>query len=133
MLIKHPSDIRSSEITDRKLYLDRRTFVKAGAIAAGAVAGGTFFSGAESLLEAAQPAPHGRKLDGIQKSPLSVTDERLNTWDQITTYNNFYEFGVEKEDPAMYAQSLRTEPWSVVVEGECNKPATYALDDILKG
>jgi sulfoxide reductase catalytic subunit YedY len=133
MLIKPPSDIRGSEITDRKLYLNRRSFVRAAATAAGAAAGAGLFSGAEEVLGAVPPAPHGRKLEGVQKSPLSASNERLNTWEQITTYNNFYEFGIEKEDPALYAHTLRTDPWSIVVEGECNKPATYALEDVLKG
>jgi sulfoxide reductase catalytic subunit YedY len=133
MLIKPPSDIRSSEITDQKLYLNRREFMRAAAAVAGAAAGAGVIAGADATLLAADPAPHGRKFDNLQKSPLSTSGEKLNTWEQITTYNNFYEFGTEKDDPAMYAKSLRTEPWSVVVEGECAKPATYHLEDILKG
>src|SRR5437870_1631310 len=76
MLIKRPSDIRSSEITDKKLYLDRRQFIRAaGGTAVAAATGIGLFSGAEGLLEAAQPAPHGRKLENIQKSPLSVDEK----------------------------------------------------------
>ena len=60
-------------------------------------------------------------------------DDRVNTWEQITTYNNFYEFGTDKEAPSMYAKSLRTEPWKVRVDGECAKPADYNIEDILKG
>jgi sulfoxide reductase catalytic subunit YedY len=132
MLIQRPSDIKSSEITDQKLYVNRREFM----LAAGAAAGGLMVAGADSALEAAgQPAPHGRKLENVRKSPLSeiIGDDRLNTWEQITTYNNFYEFGTDKESPSIYAKSLRTEPWKVKVEGECNKPADYNLEDILKG
>jgi sulfoxide reductase catalytic subunit YedY len=130
MLIKRPSDIRSSEITDRKLYLNRREFMRTAA--AGAAAGaGALATGA--TLAAANPAPHGRKLENVQKSPLSVTDERANTWEQITTYNNYYEFGTDKESPSLYAHTLKTEPWRVAVEGEVAKPATYNLEDILKG
>jgi sulfoxide reductase catalytic subunit YedY len=129
MLIKRPSDIRSSEITDKKLYLNRREFIQ-GAAATAAVGA---LTGASAILEAAQAAPHGRKFDSVRKSPLSVTDEKMNTWDQITTYNNYYEFGTEKDDPAANAHNLKTEPWKVVVEGECNKPAAYNLEDILKG
>jgi sulfoxide reductase catalytic subunit YedY len=131
MLIKRPSDIRSSEITDKKLYLNRREFIQ-GAAATAAVGAGAL-TGASAILEAAQAAPHGRKFDSVRKSPLSVTDEKMNTWDQITTYNNYYEFGTEKDDPAANAHNLKTEPWKVVVEGECNKPAAYNLEDILKG
>jgi sulfoxide reductase catalytic subunit YedY len=133
MLIKRPSDIRSSEITDQKVYINRREFVRAAGVAAGAAAGAGVFWGADATLSAAEPAPHGRKLDNVQKSALSTTGERLNTWEQITTYNNFYEFGTDKEDPSLYAKSLKTEPWSVVIDGEVAKPAKYALEDILKG
>jgi methionine sulfoxide reductase catalytic subunit len=132
MLIKRPSDIKSSEITDRKLYANRREFI----VAAGAVAGAALLSGANKVLHAAgQPAPHGRKLEGVQKSTVAnaVADERVNSWEQITTYNNFYEFGTDKESPSIYAKSLKTEPWSVRVDGECGKPGTYTLEDILKG
>jgi sulfoxide reductase catalytic subunit YedY len=132
MLIKPPSDIKSSEITDQKLYLNRREFM----LAAGAAAGGLLIAGADSALEAAGvPAPHGRKLENVRKSPFSalVGEDRLNTWEQITTYNNFYEFGTDKEDPSIYAKSLRTEPWKVKVDGECAKPADYDIEDILKG
>ena len=118
MLIKRPADIRSSEITDEKLYHNRREFMRAAGIAAGAAAGAGVFWGAESTLSAAEPAPHGRKLEGVKPSELSVTGEKANSWEQITTYNNFYEFGTDKEDPALYAKTLRTEPWSVVVDGE---------------
>jgi sulfoxide reductase catalytic subunit YedY len=134
MLIKRPSDIRSSEITDRKLYLNRREFIQTATGAA--AAGAAVLAGAGAVLEAAaQPAPHGRKLDNVRKSPLSVSaaDEKVNTWEQITTYNNYYEFGTDKDSPSQYAKSLKTEPWKIVVDGECNKPASYDLEDVLKG
>ena len=134
MLIKRLSDIRSSEITDKKLYLNRREFLQTATGAA--AAGAAVLAGAGVVLEAAgQPAPHGRKLENVRKSPLSVSasDEKVNTWEQITTYNNYYEFGTDKDSPSEYAKSLKTEPWKVVVDGECNKPAAYNLEDILKG
>ncbi len=129
MLIKPPTSIPSSEITDRKLYLNRREFVRAVTWIAGGAAAEVL---GETFLQAAQPAPHGRKLDNVQKSGFS-TDEKPNTWEQITTYNNYYEFGTDKEQPSHLAHSLKTEPWTVAVEGECNKPAVYHLEDILKG
>jgi sulfoxide reductase catalytic subunit YedY len=129
MLIKRPSDIRSSEITDRKLYLNRREFIAAAGVAAGAAV----FTGSSGVAEAAKPAPHGRKLEGIAKSPLSVTTEKANTWDQVTTYNNYYEFGTDKESPSLTAHSLKPEPWSIVVDGEVARKATWRLEDILKG
>ena len=61
------------------------------------------------------------------------TDERPNSWEQITSYNNFYEFGADDEQPSRLARTLVTEPWTVAVEGECNKPAVYHLEDVLKG
>jgi sulfoxide reductase catalytic subunit YedY len=133
MLIKRPADIRSSEITDEKLYFNRREFMRAAGFAAGAAAGAGVFMAADATVSAAEPAPRGRKLDNVKPSEFSETKEKANSWEQITTYNNFYEFGTDKEDPALYAKSLRTEPWSVVIDGEVAKPAKYALEDILKG
>ena len=72
MLIKRAADIRSSEITDKKLYLNRREFLGTTAATAAAVAAGSL--GSEALLEAAAPAPHGRKLENVQKSALSVDE-----------------------------------------------------------
>jgi len=129
MLIKRPSDIRSSEITEKKVYLNRREFV---ATAAAAAAGFGVLAGSNQLIEAAQPAPHGRKLEGVKKSPLSTT-EKLNSWQDITTYNNYYEFGTDKDSPSMLAKGLKPSPWNVLVDGECAKKASYHLEDILKG
>jgi sulfoxide reductase catalytic subunit YedY len=130
MLIKRPDDIRSSEITDKKLYLNRREFIRATTGTAAAVATGVV--GAEAFLRAATPAPHGRKLESVQKSAFS-TDEKTNKWEDITTYNNYYEFGTDKDSPSMLARNFKTEPWTVTVEGECAKKAAWHLEDILKG
>ena len=130
MLIKRPSDIRSSEITDKKLYLNRREFiVAAGGVAATVAAGVTF---GETRLDAATPAPHGRKLEVGKKSPFS-TDEKQNKWEEITTYNNYYEFGVDKDSPSMLARTLKPEPWTVTIDGECAKKGPMNLEDVLKG
>jgi len=129
MLIK-PAGIPSSDITDRRLYVNRRAFIRAAggaSLAAAATALGT-----EAVVGAAQPAPRGRRLENVKASPDS-TDERPNTWEQITTYNNYYEFGTDKEQPARLARALVTEPWTVAVEGECTNPAVYHLEDVLKG
>jgi sulfoxide reductase catalytic subunit YedY len=133
MLIKRASDVRSSEITDRKQYLNRRDFIRTATGAALAGAGAIAVSGVVSA--AGQPAPHGRKLENIKKSPLSVdpAQEKPSTWDQITTYNNYYEFGTDKDSPSLLAGRLKVEPWSVTIEGEVAKKATYSLDDLLKG
>jgi sulfoxide reductase catalytic subunit YedY len=130
MLIKRPADIRSSEITDKKLYLNRREFIRATTGTAAAVASGVI--GAEAFLQAATPAPHGRKLENVKKSAFS-TDEKANKWEEITTYNNYYEFGTDKDSPSMLARNFKTEPWTVAVDGECSKKAAWHLEDILKG
>jgi methionine sulfoxide reductase catalytic subunit len=130
MLIKRPADIRSSEITDKKLYVSRREFIRASTGTAAAVAAGVL--GAGSLLEAATPAPHGRKLENVTKSAFSTT-EKLNRWEEITTYNNYYEFGVDKDSPSMFAKSLKPDPWTVMVDGECGKKGPMPLESVLKG
>jgi sulfoxide reductase catalytic subunit YedY len=130
MLIKRPEDIRSSEITDKKVYLNRRDFVR---LAAGTAAiGGAGAIGAQALLHAQPPAPHGAKLPNVKPGPFGTT-EKQNTWEQITTYNNYFEFGTDKDSPAYYAKNLKPAPWSVAVEGEVAKPAVWHLEDILKG
>jgi len=129
MLIKRADDIRSSEITDRRLYLNRRQFIQAAAGTAAVAAAGAL--GAD-VASAATPAPHGRKLEAVHPSPLSVS-EKTNTWEQITTYNNFYEFGIDKDDASRNARNFRTRPWTVSVEGFVKKPQTYALDDLISG
>ncbi len=130
MLIKRPADIRSSEITDKKLYLNRREFIRATTGTAAAVATGVI--GAGTFLHAATPAPHGRKLENVGKSAFSA-DEKANKWEEITTYNNYYEFGTDKDSPSMLARTFKTEPWTVAVDGECNKKAAWHLEDVLKG
>ena len=95
MLIKRPADIRSSEISDKKLYLNRREFIRAAGVTGVAAAAGAI--GAEALVEA-KGAAHGRKLANIKKSPLSVADEKQNTWEQINgraVYGNYRQFTTE--------------------------------------
>jgi sulfoxide reductase catalytic subunit YedY len=117
VLIGRPSDIASSDITPRAIYLRRRELI-AGIFAAG-VAG------------VALPVRAGSKPLQGAKSPFSTT-EPLTRRDDATSYNNFYEFGTNKSDPAQYAGSLTTEPWSVKVDGLVEKPGSYTLEDILK-
>ena len=125
MLIKKPADIKTSEITDRSLFERRRQFLAmsvAGSAVAVAAAGG---------LLGPREAYATAKLDGVTKGPFA-TDEPLTPLDKVTTYNNFYEFGTGKEDPAENAGDFKTRPWSVTVEGECNKPGTFQLEDFIK-
>jgi methionine sulfoxide reductase catalytic subunit len=130
MLIKKPADIPSSEITDKKLYLNRRQFMQAAAGTAAVAAAGVL--GSEAVLSAKTPAAHGRKLEDIKKSTFSAA-EKPNSWDDITTYNNYYEFGIDKDDPSSNARKFNTGNWNVVVDGECAKKATWHMEDILKG
>jgi methionine sulfoxide reductase catalytic subunit len=118
MHIRKPRAIAPSEITPHSLYLRRREFL-AGAAAFG-IAGALPRAGASAArLQAA-------------KSPLS-TDEPPTTLKDITSYNNFYEFGTDKTDPESYAASLKPAPWTVKIDGLVAKPGDYPLDDILKG
>ena len=127
MLIKQAPDIRSSEITDERVYRNRRQFIRAASgAAAGAVAGATVLGHYGGVLQAQET------IAGLRKSPLS-TDEDPNSYEDITSYNNFYEFGTDKGDPARYADEMTIAPWSVRVEGEINKPAADVdIDDILR-
>ena len=123
MLIKPTSDIRSSEITDERLYLRRREFFKAAAIPALAAAAGWV---PPSLAVAGQtPIPN------VKKSAY-LLDEKLTPFQDVTTYNNYYEFGTDKADPAMNAAEFRVKPWTVRIDGLVGKPADYQLEDLIK-
>ncbi len=125
--IKTNLDIPSSEITDKKLYLNRREFIRAASMAAVTAASGSL--GSDLLMSDTVQA--GEKLEGVVKGPYS-TDEKPTSYTAITTYNNFYEFGTDKESPAEIApKTLKPRPWSVAVEGEINKPAVYHLEDLI--
>ena len=127
MLIKRPDDILPSEITDESTYLKRRELLKrAGLITAGALAGHSVFASASGS------GPSGRELQGVLKSQYS-TDEPLNSWSDVTTYNNYYEFGTGKEDPSRNAVNFNPRPWSVAVNGECDKPGNYSYEDLVSG
>lgn len=124
MLIKKPSDIRSSEITSYDNYLNRREFIRAGAIAGGSLL-------ATSALGAVIPQGEFAKLEAVRKSEFS-TDEEPNSYDDITTYNNYYEFGTGKGDPVVYARDFEPRPWTITVEGHAEKTGTFDLDDFVK-
>jgi sulfoxide reductase catalytic subunit YedY len=126
MLLKQAPDVRSSEITDRKLYLRRREFIQAAAMTAAGAAASAFNV---ARLDA-QSWPRV-KIPGVQKTSYTVP-EKINAYNDITTYNNYYEFGTEKEDPARNAGPLKTKPWTVKVEGLVNKPGDYQIEDLIK-
>ena len=128
MLIKKPGNISSSEITPKSLYFERRKFL-AGTAAAGVVALAGRAAGA--LLAPGSAWADGAKLNVTVKSPSSTT-EKMNSLEEVTHYNNYYEFGTDKYSPAKYAQALHTRPWKVLVDGEVLKPKTFDIDDLLK-
>jgi len=118
MLIRRPSDISPSEITDPVIYRQRRNFMT-----------GLAALGAASLLPV--PAEAGVKLPGVKKSAYR-TDEALTPLNDVTTYNNFYEFSTDKEGPATLARDFVSRPWAVTVEGLVKRPTTFGIDDLLK-
>jgi methionine sulfoxide reductase catalytic subunit len=130
MLIKTAPEIPSSEITDKKLYLRRREFIQvASAAFAGAIVAGCAGDGAAAAT--AGHASSVQKLGGIRPGPFG-TDETKTPYEAITTYNNFYEFGTDKGDPARNAHTLKTRPWTLKIDGDVNKPGDYAIDDFIR-
>ncbi len=125
MLIKRPADIRESEVTNEQLYIDRRKFITT---VAGAGAGLGLAATAGPLLACSGDT----RAAGGAIEEAGRQDDELTPFEDVTSYNNFYEFGTGKDDPAKNAHTLRTRPWTVTVEGECNKPGVYDIDDILK-
>jgi sulfoxide reductase catalytic subunit YedY len=125
MLIRSPAAVRPSEITSRSLYQGRRDFIRA-ALALGAASG----AGAAGLI-AARPAHAAAKLPGVQKGRY-VVDEAATPLQDVTTYNNFYEFGTDKDDPAANGGSLKVRPWTVKVDGEVKKPRSFDIEELLK-
>jgi methionine sulfoxide reductase catalytic subunit len=114
------SELRDADATPEDLYLRRREFLALGAAGAIGVA-----------FPAAAGAPTGAEL-AIAKRVEKAGGEEPNEWDAITTYNNFYEFGTEKDEPSRNAGSLRPRPWSVAIEGEVKQPQRLDLDALLK-
>src|SRR3954452_12877869 len=135
MLIKNGSDLKYSDVTEERLYLRRREFIQIGAGLVGAAAGGGLAACGNSALDAASPRP----AHAVPQTPIAnvtkkmvTTTEPVNKFEEITGYNNYYEFGTGKSDPARYAGQLKTAPWTVKIDGLCNKPGDYHLDDLIK-
>ena len=126
MLIKKESDLAASEVTPRWLYLNRRRFLEGVVgVTAGALAGRTL----QELVRPSQQVMAATKLSVASKSPFS-TNEEVTSYDDATHYNNFYEFGTGKEDPAKNATQFRTSPWSVKVSGLVDKPRSFSLEEL---
>ncbi|MGH8556894.1 MAG: protein-methionine-sulfoxide reductase catalytic subunit MsrP [Methylococcales bacterium] len=125
MLIRTKKEIPASEITDRSLFRRRRQLIKASAM-------GALASFALPYLTEAQ-ADTDKKLSGFSKnSPYSIAAEPTDFGD-ITHYNNFYEFGTGKSDPAENARNFKTRPWTIAVEGEVEKPGMVDIEDLITG
>jgi methionine sulfoxide reductase catalytic subunit len=134
MLIKKPEEIRSSEITDKKVYLNRRLFIRGGILVATTVATGLIYRG---LNPPPAELPKGEKLNDVIKSPTEealrkgfTVPDQPTSLENITNYNNFYEFDTNKRSVAAAARGFITHPWSVSVEGLVNKPRVFDLDDL---
>jgi methionine sulfoxide reductase catalytic subunit len=115
MLIRNAPEIRSSEITPKDVYMNRRRFLATATLIGG------------GLAVNARAATFG----GLVKSPFS-TKEKLTPYRDVASYNNYYEFGTSKEEPAQKAKTLRTSPWSVSVDGAVAKPRKFDLDAIMR-
>jgi methionine sulfoxide reductase catalytic subunit len=132
VLIDKTPAIRSSEITSKDRYLNRRRFLR-GAVS-GAAAAGLSALGVDRVADILSPrsdAHADTKLETV-KSPLSTTGEQLTSYEDITHYNNFYEFGVNKGDPAQNAGGLPVRPWTVKITGQVKQPKTFDIDALLK-
>ena len=123
MLIRRAERFKAADITDEALYLRRREFI-AGGIAA-------LTLGACDFADGAAPAPPGTPLKAARNDQLSVK-EPSTKFESATTYNNFYEFGVNKDDPAREAHRLRPRPWTLKVDGLVGKPKTYDIDELTR-
>ncbi|MCC6292586.1 MAG: protein-methionine-sulfoxide reductase catalytic subunit MsrP [Bryobacterales bacterium] len=115
MLIRQAPEYRWSQITPRAVYGNRRRFLTAAA--------GGWIAGAKDA--------HAQKLDGVRKG-FVTEGEKINPKEDVTTYNNYYEYGTGKADPARNAGSLKTRPWVVSVEGHCAKPRKFDIDSLMK-
>src|SRR5262249_25739524 len=123
MLIRRAARFKAADVTAEALYLRRREFI-AGGLAARTV-------GAGDVAEGAAPARSGTPLKAARNDQLSVK-EPSTKFESATTYNNFYEFGVNKDDPAREAHRLRPRPWTLKVDGLVHKPKTYDIDELIR-
>ena len=123
MLIKKSPDLRYSDVTPKSLYFNRRKFL-AGVPAA-------FLAGNELLSPSRRAQAATTKLQTV-KGSLSTTGEKLNSKEDVASYNNYYEFGTGKDEPQQLAKNFKTSPWTVSVEGDCAKPRKFSMDEILK-
>ncbi|MGD2216292.1 MAG: protein-methionine-sulfoxide reductase catalytic subunit MsrP [Gemmatimonadales bacterium] len=122
MLIRRPPHIPESEVTDEGLYVNRRQFIRRAAVAGAGL----------GLAATVSPLAACGSDAGAGRSAIATQDDELTPYDVVTGYNNFYEFGTGKDDPAKNAHTLKTRPWTITVEGETNKPGVYDIEDLLQ-
>ncbi len=134
MLIKVPekSEIKEYDVTDEGIYVRRRDFMKTGAAMTAALAiPGCGYSEPPAGSARRVSHPRGQKISGYKKTKFGE-DLKPTAYKHVTGYNNFYEFGTAKSDPAKHAHTLKTSPWNITVEGEVAKPGNYQLEDLMK-
>jgi sulfoxide reductase catalytic subunit YedY len=124
--VRTSADVPYSEVTPEGIYRTRREFMRAAALGAAGVATGSLLAGC-AAPQAAQGALAARKTAYVTDPAV----DPLNTFEQITTHNNFYEFGTDKSDPARYAGKLTVKPWTVKVDGLVDKPGDYGVEDLV--
>lgn len=135
MLFKKANDVKTSEITDKQIYLNRRLFMKGAVLAGTAAATGFLY---RQLNPPPSELPKGEKIETVKAAANAASNpgfpakEKLTSLEDITNYNNFYEFSTSKGSVATEAKGFVTRPWSVSVEGLVNKPKTFDLDELLK-
>ena len=149
MLIKKSSDIKSSEITSESAYINRRKFLKNGSslflggvtstlgsgLAVGQYGDSLKARAPEGIQVGAQAPWLVSKFKNIKPAPDRepfFTDEELTPYEDVTKYNNFYEFGMNKGDPSSNSNEFKVEPWSVEISGEVSRPGRYNLEDIIE-
>lgn len=128
MLIGKPAAIKSSEITPKATYLNRRSFLAGATIAGAAAVTGVGF---RDLVAPPLTVRANAKIDGLQKSPFSTT-EKQTPYKDVTTYNNFYEFSTDKDGPADLAKNFKTRSWTVTIDGDVKKKQVLDVDAIIK-
>jgi len=137
MIILHKTDVSSSEITPKEIFEDRRRFIKQAGLGLLATSALTH----SNLLLAANSTHHTTPVGYPSKSALALPnftktaygkEEKLTSYEDVTTYNNFYEFGTSKSEPAIHSKLFKPYPWTVSIEGEVKKNKTIGIDEILK-
>jgi sulfoxide reductase catalytic subunit YedY len=133
MIVKKADEIKGGEITPKHLYLNRRSFIRGAVLAGSTLATGALY---KKLTGHSQESRAGDKIEAVEAMPPStgagVLNEARTSYQDVTHYNNFYEFSTDKQAVAPKSRGFITRPWTVAVEGLVSKPGVYDLDDLLK-